>query len=143
MPCYICNMRTTVCRREHFNAAHRLSNASWSEEENRRFYGKCASKNFHGHNYELIVKLTGTVNPETGYLVDMKQVSEVVSEEILERYDHTNLNLDHEEFAATIPSTENFAATIWNRLRRKFAKEYDLAVVLYETPNNYVEYHGD
>ena len=137
------SMITTVCRREHFNAAHRVYNPSWSTERNLEVFGKCAYENYHGHNYELIVKLKGEVNEETGYLVDLKWVSDIIKAEIVERFDHKNLNLDCEEFASRIPSSENFAAIIWKILRDKFEAKLELEVILYETPRNWVEYKGE
>lgn len=135
-------MITTVCRREHFNAAHRVYNKKWSTEKNLEIFGKCAYENYHGHNYELIVKLTGKVNPETGYLIDLKDVSNIVSQEILEPFDHKNLNIDCVEFADKVPSAENIAYVIWHKLRARFNKEIELKIELYETPRNWVEYDG-
>ncbi|MEX0967478.1 MAG: 6-carboxytetrahydropterin synthase [Bacteroidia bacterium] len=136
-------MRITIGRKEYFNAAHRLYNPEWSEEQNLAFYGKCANPNYHGHNYTLIVKLAGEVDPKTGYLVDLKKVSTVIREEITDRFDHTNLNLDNDDFKGLIPSTENFAWVIWNRLRKKFDPKLELKIVLFETQNNFVEYNGE
>lgn len=136
-------MITTVCRQEHFNAAHRIFNPSWSKEKNLDIFGKCAYENYHGHNYELIVKLTGEVDDETGYLVDLKEVSDIIKEEILEPFDHKNLNVDCPEFANLIPSSENFAAVIWRKLRKRFKDSLSLKIVLYETPRNWIEYSGE
>ncbi|GAB3201746.1 6-pyruvoyltetrahydropterin/6-carboxytetrahydropterin synthase [Pontibacter aydingkolensis] len=135
-------MKVTVCRKEHFNAAHRLYNTAWSDEQNDAFFGKCNNPNYHGHNYELIVKLTGTVDPDTGYVYDMKKLSTLVQEEVIARFDHKNLNLDTEEFAQLNPTAENIAVVIWNKLRPKIDAGYELAVVLYETERNFVEYNG-
>jgi 6-pyruvoyltetrahydropterin/6-carboxytetrahydropterin synthase len=135
-------MITTVCRREHFNAAHRVFNKNWSTEKNLETFGKCAYENYHGHNYELIVKLTGEVNPETGYLIDLKDVSKIVSDEVLEPFDHKNLNLDCPEFADKVPSAENIAYVIWHKLRQRFDKRFEIKIELYETPRNWVEYDG-
>jgi 6-pyruvoyltetrahydropterin/6-carboxytetrahydropterin synthase len=135
-------MITTVCRREHFNAAHRVFNKNWSTEKNLDVFGKCAYENYHGHNYELIVKLTGEVNPETGYLIDLKDVSKIVSEEVLEPFDHKNLNLDCPEFADKVPSAENIAYVIWQKLRKRFDEKFEIKIELYETPRNWVEYDG-
>ena len=128
-------MITTVCRREHFNAAHRVFNKNWSTEKNLDVFGKCAYENYHGHNYELIVKLTGEVNPETGYLIDLKDVSKIVSEEVLEPFDHKNLNLDCPEFADKVPSAENIAYVIWQKLRKRFDEKFEIKIELYETKN--------
>jgi len=135
-------MKVTVCRKEHFNAAHRLYNPTWSQSKNNELYGKCNNPNFHGHNYELIVKLTGTVNPETGYVYDMKVLSNLIRKEVINKFDHRNLNLDTEEFKNLIPTAENIAYVIWNRLRPHIAAEYALAVTLFETERNFVEYNG-
>ncbi|WP_299825221.1 6-carboxytetrahydropterin synthase [uncultured Pontibacter sp.] len=135
-------MRVTVCRKEHFNAAHRLYNPAWTNEQNDAFFGKCNNPNYHGHNYELIVKLTGPVDPETGYVFDMKKLSTIVQEEIIAKFDHKNLNLDTPEFAQLNPTAENIAVVIWEKLRQKIDAGFDLAVVLYETERNFVEYNG-
>ena len=135
-------MKVTVCRKEHFNAAHRLYNPAWSKSKNNDFFGKCSNANFHGHNYELIVKLTGSINPETGYVYDMKNLSDLIKKEILRKFDHRNLNLDTEEFKDLNPTAENIAMVIWNRLRERIAPEYVLSVTLFETERNFVEYNG-
>ena len=135
-------MRVTVCRKEHFNAAHRLYNPAWSEKQNDEFFGKCNNPNYHGHNYELIVKLTGPVDPATGYVYDMKKLSTLVQQEVIAKFDHKNLNLDTEEFAQLNPTAENIAIVIWNKLRPQIDADYELAVVLYETERNFVEYNG-
>ena len=135
-------MITTVCRQEHFNAAHRVFNKNWSQEKNLAVFGKCAYENYHGHNYELVVKLTGKVNEETGYLIDLKEVSKIINEEVLEPFDHKNLNLDCLEFANKVPSAENIAQVIWHKLKSRFDESIKLKVVLYETPRNWVEYEG-
>ncbi|KAA5548690.1 6-pyruvoyl trahydropterin synthase family protein [Adhaeribacter rhizoryzae] len=135
-------MKVTVCRKEHFNAAHRLYNPAWSKSKNNDFFGKCSNPNFHGHNYELIVKLTGSINPETGYVYDMKVLSELIKKEILRKFDHRNLNLDTEEFKDLNPTAENIAMVIWDRLRGHIAPEYALSVTLFETERNFVEYNG-
>ena len=133
-------MKITVCRKEHFNSAHRLHNPAWTEEQNETYFGLCNSPNFHGHNYELIVKLTGEVNPETGYVYDLKKLSNVISREIIERFDHKNLNLDTKEFKELNPTAENIAVVIHDLLRPHISKKKDLMIRLYETPRNYVEY---
>ena len=135
-------MRITVCRKEHFNAAHRLHNPAWSEEQNEQFFGLCNNPNYHGHNYELIVKLTGEVDPETGYVYDLKKLSNLIASEIIQKFDHKNLNLDTPEFRHLNPTAENIAVVIWEKLRRKISPDYELAVTLYETERNFVEYHG-
>jgi 6-pyruvoyltetrahydropterin/6-carboxytetrahydropterin synthase len=135
-------MKVTICRKEHFNAAHRLHNPAWSDEKNSAVFGKCNNPHYHGHNYELIVKLTGAVDPETGYVYDMKQLSNVVQQEIVERFDHKNLNLDTEEFRNQNPTAENMAVVIWGILREHISRDYELAVTLYETERNFVEYNG-
>ena len=136
-------MKITVCRKEHFNAAHRLHNPAWSSEQNEQVFGLCNSPNYHGHNYELIVKLTGEVNPETGYVYDLKKLSDLVSSEIIRRFDHKNLNLDTAEFKALNPTAENIAIVIWKLLRPKIEPEFVLSVTLFETERNFVEYHGE
>ena len=127
-------------RREHFNAAHRLHNPAWTAEENARIFGKCNNPNYHGHNYDLIVQLTGEVNPATGYVFDLKILSDLVKENVLDRFDHKNLNLDTEEFKNLNPSAENIAIVIYDILRTKISNAYDLKIRLYETERNYVEY---
>lgn len=133
-------MKVTVCRKEHFNAAHRLHNSNWSDEKNQAIFGKCNNPNFHGHNYELIVKVTGQIDADTGYVIDMKLLSDIIKKNILERYDHKNLNLDTEEFKSKIPTAENIAVEIWNILKEKIDKRLEIKVILYETERNFVEY---
>ncbi|MCP2042283.1 6-carboxytetrahydropterin synthase [Pontibacter sp. HSC-36F09] len=135
-------MKITICRKEHFNAAHRLHNPAWSDEQNAEVFGLCNNPNYHGHNYELIVKLTGAVDEDTGYVYDMKKLSELVKEEVIDRFDHKNLNLDTEEFRQLNPTAEHIAMVIWERLREKISREYELVVTLYETERNFVEYNG-
>ncbi|PSR52148.1 6-pyruvoyl tetrahydrobiopterin synthase [Adhaeribacter arboris] len=135
-------MKITVCRKEHFNAAHRLNNPAWSPEMNQRVFGKCNNPNYHGHNYSLTVKLTGSINPDTGYVYDMKLLSDLIQTEILAKFDHHNLNLDTEEFKNLNPTAENIAIVIWNLLREKISAAYELSVTLFETDRNFVEYHG-
>ena len=141
-PRFISSMPVTVCRKEHFNAAHRLHNPAWSEEQNQRVFGKCNNPNYHGHNYELIVRLTGETDPETGYVYDMKRLSDLIKREILDTFDHRNLNLDTEEFRQLNPTAENIAVVIWERLRQHLDAQLALSVTLYETERNFVEYHG-
>jgi len=132
--------RVAVYRKEHFNAAHRLANPAWSVEENDRVFGKCALPNYHGHNYELIVKVTGEPDPETGYVIDMKVLSDLIQQEIVSRFDHRNLNLDTAEFRSLNPTAENIAIVIFNLLRPHLENKLDLQIRLYETPRNFVEY---
>jgi 6-pyruvoyltetrahydropterin/6-carboxytetrahydropterin synthase len=132
--------RVAVFRKEHFNAAHRLNNPNWSDEKNERVYGKCNNFNFHGHNYDLIVQVTGEIDPETGYVMDMKILSDLIKAEVLDKFDHKNLNLDTEEFKNLNPSAENIAVVIYDKLREKLLTNLDLKIRLYETERNFVEY---
>ena len=132
--------KVSVFRKEHFNAAHRLNNPLLSNEENNAVFGKCNNINFHGHNYELIVKVIGFVDPVTGYVIDMKLLSDIIKAEIIEKFDHKNLNLDLIEFKELNPTAENIAITIYNILKEKIDTKYELKIVLYETARNYVEY---
>jgi 6-pyruvoyltetrahydropterin/6-carboxytetrahydropterin synthase len=134
------NNKVAVFRKEHFNAAHRLNNPDWDDATNAKIFGKCNNANFHGHNYELIVKVVGEPHPKTGYVVDMKLLSDIIGEEILNRFDHKNLNLDTVEFKELNPSAENIAKVIYNILRDKIESHLDLQVRLYETERNFVEY---
>jgi 6-pyruvoyltetrahydropterin/6-carboxytetrahydropterin synthase len=134
------NHEIAVFRKEHFNAAHRLNNPEWSEEKNREIFGKCNNPNFHGHNYILIVKVVGKIDPVTGYVIDMKTLSSIIKNEILNRFDHKNLNLDCTEFLSLNPSAENIAVVIYNILSSKINPDLKLQVKLYETENNFVEY---
>jgi 6-pyruvoyltetrahydropterin/6-carboxytetrahydropterin synthase len=133
-------MKVAVFRKEHFNAAHRLHNPNWSDEKNEEVFGKCNNKYFHGHNYELIVRVVGEVNPETGYVMDMKVLSELIKKEVLDKFDHRNLNLDSPEFANLNPTAENIAIVIHNILRKHIDQKHDLKITLYETERNFVEY---
>ncbi len=132
--------KVAVFRREHFNAAHRLYNPGWDETTNNDVFGKCALPNFHGHNYELEVKVVGEPDPDTGYVMDMKLLSDLIKNEIHSRFDHKNLNLDTEEFKHTNPTAENIAIVIYRLLRPHIDSEKELQVRLYETPRNFVEY---
>lgn len=132
--------KIAVFRKEHFNAAHRLHNPQLSDEENAVTFGKCNYSNYHGHNYDLIVKVTGEIDPRTGYVIDMKQLSEVIKANVIERFDHKNLNLDTKEFKDLNPTAENIAMVIYTILRDKLDNRYDLKITLYETERNYVEY---
>lgn len=136
-------MKVKVCRKAHFNAAHRLYRPDWSMERNNAVFGKCNNPNFHGHNYELIVGVTGEIDPETGFVMDMKLLKDLISSEIEEYLDHKNLNLEIPEFKERNPTAENIAIVIWNRLRPKVEDSMELEVVLYETPRNFVTYSGN
>jgi 6-pyruvoyltetrahydropterin/6-carboxytetrahydropterin synthase len=131
-----------VCRRSTFNAAHRLFNPEWSDEKNMEVFGKCSNPNFHGHNYVLETWIEGPVDPETGYVIDLKKLKEILNEEISDRFDHRNLNLDCEEFKNLKPSAENIAIVCYNLLRVRIDEKYKLTVKLWETENNVVEYDG-
>jgi 6-pyruvoyltetrahydropterin/6-carboxytetrahydropterin synthase len=133
-------MRIKVSRKEHFNAAHRLHVPDWSAEKNERIFGKCNNPNYHGHNYELIVSLTGEPDPETGYLFDLKILSDLIHDNVLVRFDHRNLNLDTEYFRTLNPTAENIALVIWQILRQKIDDKLELKITLYETERNFVEY---
>lgn len=133
-------MKATVYRKEHFNAAHRLHNPCWTDEKNKQVFGKCNNPNYHGHNYEIIVKITGEIDEETGYVIDTKILSDIIKENILEKFDHKNLNLDVVEFKNLNPTTENIARVIWNILKPNIENKYELKVILYETERNYIEY---
>lgn len=135
-------MNVTVYRREHFNAAHRLNNPLWNEETNRQIFGKCNNPNYHGHNYLLEVAVTGPIDQETGYVIDMKILSDIIKEEVTERYDHKNLNLDIPEFKTLNPTAENIAVIIWERIRTRLNEKLSLSIKLYETERNFVEYNG-
>ena len=135
-------MAVSVCRRAHFNAAHRLYNPKWSDEKNQEVFGKCNNYNYHGHNYELEVWVTGEVDEETGYVIDLGYLRDVIKTEVEDRFDHKNLNLDTEEFKNLIPTAENISIVIWNKLRSRLENKFELKVRLYETPRNFVEYGG-
>jgi len=133
-------MKVAVSRKEHFNAAHRLFNRDWSDEKNHSVFGKCSNPNFHGHNYEMIVTLVGEPDPETGYVFDMKRLSDLIKENVLTQFDHKNLNLDCNYFKDLNPTAENIAIVIWRILRQKIDSKFDLKVKLFETERNIVEY---
>ncbi|HEX7753789.1 MAG TPA: 6-carboxytetrahydropterin synthase [Niabella sp.] len=133
-------MKVSVFRREHFNAAHRLFNPDWDAATNETVFGKCSLPHYHGHNYELEIKVTGDVDPVTGFVVDLKVLSELVNRTVLEKLDHRNLNLDTEEFKNLNPTAENIAIVIYDLLRPHINKEQELKIRLYETPRNFVEY---
>lgn len=132
--------KIAVYRKEHFNAAHRLHNPALSDAENALLFGKCNYANYHGHNYELIIKVIGEVDAKTGYVIDLKILSELVKLNVIEKFDHKNLNLDTKEFKDLNPTAENIAIVIYNILRPKLENKYELKIVLYETERNYVEY---
>lgn len=132
--------KVAVYRQEHFNAAHRLHNSLWSDEQNAAVFGKCNNANYHGHNYDLIVKVVGVPNQETGYVLDTKLLSDLIKTEVLDRFDHKNLNLDTTEFKNLNPTAENIAIVIYNLLRAKIDINLDLQIKLYETERNFVEY---
>lgn len=133
-------MKVAVFRKEHFNAAHRLHNPSWDEQKNEEVFGKCNNVNWHGHNYELIVRLVGEPDPDTGYVYDMKLLSDLIKKHVTDKFDHRNLNLDVEEFKNLIPTAENIAVVIYNILRDKIDSTLDMKITLYETERNFVEY---
>ena len=135
-------MRITVCRKAHFNAAHRLHKPDLTPQENAAVFGKCNNEFFHGHNYELIVHVEGEVDPKTGYLIDMKVLKDYIKTEVEDYLDHKNLNIQVVEFKTLNPTAEHIAYVIWNRLRSVINKNLELKVTLYETPRNYVEYNG-
>lgn len=133
-------MKVAVFRKEHFNAAHRLHNPDWSEEKNTAIFGKCNNPSFHGHNYELVVTVIGEIDPDTGYVCDMKVLSDLIKEHVSDRFDHKNLNLDVPEFKELNPTAENIAVVTYNILREKVDRNLELKIRLYETERNFVEY---
>ena len=135
-------MKVTVSRKAHFNAAHKLYRPDWTDEKNDEVFGKCANKNFHGHNYELIVSLTGEIDKETGYVYDLGKLKGIIKSEVEDYLDHKNLNLDIDDFKNLNPSAENIAVLIYNRLIKYFDDSFKLKITLYETPRNSVEYSG-
>ena len=132
--------KVSVYRREHFNAAHRLNNPAWDEATNDKIFGKCNNPSYHGHNYEITVKVTGIPNADTGFVINLKILSDIINDNVLERFDHKNLNLDVKEFAELNPTAENIVIVIYNILRPEINKNLDLQVRLYETPRNFAEY---
>ena len=132
--------KVAVYRKEHFNAAHKLHNANWDDVTNQKIFGKCNNANYHGHNYEVTVKVVGIPNPETGYVIDMKELGKLIDTEIIKRFDHKNLNLDTIEFKNVNPTAENIAIVIYNLLRPKINSELDIRITLHETERNYVKY---
>lgn len=135
-------MKITVSRKAHFNAAHRLHNPNWSDEKNREIFGKCNNPNYHGHNYDLIVSVAGEVDPETGYVVDVKVLKDLIKKHVEEPFDHKNLNLDTPEFANLNPTAEHIATVIYQKLRKEISENLDLKITLYETERNFVEVGG-
>ena len=136
-------MKVTVSRKAHFNAAHRLYNNEWTDARNAAVFGKCSNPNFHGHNYELIVAVKGKIHPETGFVMDMKVLKDLIRTEIEDPFDHKNLNEEVEEFKTLNPTAENISVVIWNKLRPKIDKDLELHITLYETPRNFVNYSGE
>ena len=134
------NHKLAITRKEHFNAAHRLHNVAWSDEKNKEVFGKCNNANFHGHNYELEVKVIGFINKDTGYVIDTKELSDIINNNIIEKLDHKNLNLDIEEFKSLNPTVENIAMVIYMILRPLIEEKYELKIKLYETSRNFVEF---
>lgn len=132
--------KIAITRREHFNSAHRLHNSNWSIEKNKEVFGKCNNENYHGHNYDLEVSIIGAINPETGYVIDTKILSNHIKREVLEPFDHRNLNLDTKEFEYLNPTVENIAVVIYNKLRKVISNHLEIKIKLYETPRNFVEY---
>ena len=132
--------KVAVYRKEHFNAAHRLHNPEWTADKNQAVFGKCNNANYHGHNYELVVKLTGVPDDKTGYVYDLKLLSDLIQEEVVDRFDHKNLNLDTEAFKNLNPTAENIAIVIYDLLRNKIEQDLELKIFLYETERNFVEY---
>jgi len=135
-------MSLTIYRKAHFNAAHRLFRKEWSDAKNLEVFGKCSNPNYHGHNYELEVGITGEVDQETGYLIDLKILKDLIKEEVENPFDHKNLNIEVPEFKTLNPTVENIAVVIWNKLRKRLSTDYEISVKLYETPRNYVIYNG-
>ena len=136
-------MIVTVHRKAHFNAAHRLHNTQWSDDKNDAVFGKCANPHFHGHNYELVVSVTGEIDPHTGFVMDTKLLKDLIRDKIEEEFDHKNLNLQVPEFKNMNPTAENISVVIWNKLRPHILKHLDLEITLYETPRNFVTYKGE
>lgn len=135
-------MRVTVSRRAHFNAAHRLYRKDWDDEKNFQVFGKCSNPNYHGHNYELIVSVTGQIDPETGYVIDIKTLKDIIKTEVEDAFDHKNLNVEVEVFKNLNPTAENIAVVIYNKIRPYLKVGQELEITLYETPRNFVTYLG-
>jgi 6-pyruvoyltetrahydropterin/6-carboxytetrahydropterin synthase len=135
-------MKATICRKIHFNAAHRLHNKHWGAEQNSAVFGKCNNPNYHGHNYTVEAKIKGEIEPETGYVMDIKLLKDILEKNVTERFDHRNLNLDTAEFKDLNPTAENIAVVIYDLIRPEIDKEKELTIILHETERNYVEYSG-
>lgn len=135
-------MSLTVYRKAHFNAAHRLFKKEWDDSKNFEVFGKCSNPNYHGHNYELEIGVTGEIDPETGFLMDLKILTEIIKDEVEDAFDHKNLNIEVPEFKVLNPTVENIAIVIWNKIRPRISREYEISVKLYETPRNFVVYNG-
>jgi len=133
-------MKVAVYRKAHFNAAHRLNNPDWTDEVNQQVFGKCNNPNYHGHNYDLEVKIVGEVDPRTGFVMDMKELKDLINTHVINKFDHKNLNLDTDEFKSLNPTAENIAIVIWNILKKQLQEELQLTIRLYETERNFVEY---
>lgn len=136
-------MKVTVHRKAHFNAAHRLHRKDWDDSRNSEIFGKCSNPNYHGHNYELIVSVKGEIDPETGFVIDLKILKDLIYSEVETAFDHKNLNVEVEEFKDLNPTAENIAVVIWNKLKPHLTPDLDLSVTLYETPRNFVTYTGE
>jgi 6-pyruvoyltetrahydropterin/6-carboxytetrahydropterin synthase len=136
-------MKATVSRKAHFNAAHRLFRADWSDEKNNAVFGKCNNPNYHGHNYELIVSVTGNIDPITGFVIDIKVLRDIIKTEVEDQFDHKNLNLDLDVFKDLNPTAENISVVIYNLIKPLIASNLDLEITLYETPRNFVTYSGN
>ncbi len=135
-------MKVKVSRKAHFNAAHRLYRQDWSFEENEATFGKCNNPHYHGHNYELIVSVTGEIDPQTGYVIDMKILKDIIRSEVEDAFDHKNLNIEVPEFKELNPTAENIAVVIYNKIKPKLKRELELEITLYETPRNFVTFTG-
>jgi len=136
-------MQVTISRKAHFNAAHRLFNPNWSDQKNFEVFGKCSNPNFHGHNYEMIVSITGEINPETGFVMNLDDLKAIIFEQVEEYLDHKNLNVEISEFRNLNPTVENISVVIWNRIRERLDTNLKLKITLFETPRNFVEYSGN
>ncbi len=135
-------MSISIFRKAHFNAAHRLFRKEWDDAKNFDVFGKCSNPNYHGHNYELEVGITGEIDPETGFVMNLKILSDIIRDEVEDAFDHKNLNIEVPEFKDLNPTVENIAVVIWNKLRKRVNKDYEISVKLYETPRNFVIYNG-
>ena len=136
-------MRVTVNRKAHFNAAHRLFRKEWDDEKNEAVFGKCSNPNYHGHNYELTVSVTGEIDPRTGFVIDLKLLKDLIYNKVEKPFDHKNLNVEVPDFRELNPTAENISIVIWQKLRRELEDQLDLEVTLYETPRNFVTYRGE